>query len=135
MSRTATFTEKVTSTFEILNCSRCDIPWAMTDTYVDHRRDDGKTFYCPNGHGQVFKHTLREKNEQLQEQLDAARQLAREERAAAEREQRRHAATKGQLTKARKRAAGGVCPCCNRSFVDMARHMATKHPGFGDEAS
>jgi len=37
-------------------------------------------------------------------------------------------ATKGQLTKARKRADRGVCQHCHRSFVDVARHVATKHP-------
>lgn len=28
------------------------------------------------------------------------------------------------------RAQGGACPCCNRTFADMARHMKTKHPDF-----
>lgn len=28
----------------------------------------------------------------------------------------------------RRRTAAGVCPCCNRSFVQLARHMKTKHP-------
>jgi hypothetical protein len=23
-----------------------------------------------------------------------------------------------------------VCPCCNRSFQNLRRHMATKHPEF-----
>lgn len=24
----------------------------------------------------------------------------------------------------------GVCPCCNRTFKNLARHMAGQHPGF-----
>lgn len=30
----------------------------------------------------------------------------------------------------RKRASAGVCPCCNRTFSQLARHMQTKHPTF-----
>jgi hypothetical protein len=25
----------------------------------------------------------------------------------------------------------GVCPCCNRTFQQLARHMKAKHPGYG----
>lgn len=132
---THTITEKVTTTYELATCCDCSIRWAMSEDYIDLRRDDGQAFYCPNGHGQVYRDNLKSRNRELEQQLDAARQLARQERDAAEREMRRHAATKGQLTKARKRAASGVCPCCHRSFENMARHMATKHPNFGDEAS
>lgn len=28
----------------------------------------------------------------------------------------------------KKRVQGGACPCCNRHFVQLERHMATKHP-------
>lgn len=31
-------------------------------------------------------------------------------------------------TRAKKRAATGTCPCCGRSFVQLRRHMAAKHP-------
>jgi hypothetical protein len=26
-----------------------------------------------------------------------------------------------------KRVGNGVCPCCNRTFEDLARHMKVKH--------
>ena len=45
-------------------------------------------------------------------------------------EERSHAATRGHLTRAKKqvhRAEHGVCPHCNRSFQNLARHMQTKH--------
>lgn len=42
-----------------------------------------------------------------------------------------HAVTKGKLTKTRNRIAKGVCPCCNRSFVNLGKHMAGQHPDFG----
>ena len=45
-------------------------------------------------------------------------------------ETRRRAAAKGQLTKVKKRVGNGVCPCCTRSFTDLARHMESKHPAY-----
>ncbi len=36
------------------------------------------------------------------------------------------------MTKVKKRAANGVCPCCNRTFSDLARHMKAKHPDFAE---
>ena len=26
-----------------------------------------------------------------------------------------------------------VCPCCNRHFTDLQKHMASKHPGYGGD--
>ncbi len=37
---------------------------------------------------------------------------------------------KGQLVKVQKRVAHGVCPCCDRTFINLQRHMATKHPDY-----
>jgi ssDNA-binding Zn-finger/Zn-ribbon topoisomerase 1 len=44
-------------------------------------------------------------------------------------------ALKGQLTKERRRVGNGVCPCCNRSFVNLRRHMTAKHPDHAKEGS
>jgi DNA repair exonuclease SbcCD ATPase subunit len=58
------------------------------------------------------------------------RQRAQAERDLREDTERRLSAQKAQTTKARKRAAAALCPCCNRSFVQLRRHMETKHPGY-----
>jgi hypothetical protein len=50
--------------------------------------------------------------------------------AAIDRERKSHAATKGHLTRTKKRAASGVCPCCRRSFKQLRRHMQNKHPVY-----
>ena len=39
-------------------------------------------------------------------------------------------ATKGVVTKIRRRVANGVCPCCKRHFVNLKRHMSGQHPEF-----
>jgi hypothetical protein len=33
----------------------------------------------------------------------------------------------------RKRIQSGVCPCCNRTFENLGRHMKSKHPAFDYE--
>ena len=45
-------------------------------------------------------------------------------------EERSHSATRGHVTRQKKRAAAGVCPCCNRTFKQLARHMERKHPNY-----
>jgi hypothetical protein len=42
--------------------------------------------------------------------------------------ERRLRAQKGATTRAKKRAVAATCPCCGRSFSQLRRHMAAKHP-------
>lgn len=44
-------------------------------------------------------------------------------------------ATKGVVTKFRRRVGNGVCPCCTRTFTNLSRHMTTNHPDFKAEAA
>lgn len=47
------------------------------------------------------------------------------------REQQARNAVEAEAAKARrklKRVQNGVCPCCNRSFWNLERHMKSKHP-------
>lgn len=125
----------VTQTYTVIHCGECGVPFALNDEFIRERRNDHKTWYCPNGHSRYYP----EKNETEQAKAQVARlqrQLAnrdedlRAERAAHKVTERRRAAAKGQLTKTKKRVANGVCPCCNRTFADLARHMAGKHPDY-----
>lgn len=47
--------------------------------------------------------------------------------------QERVAAYKGQVTKVKRRVSKGVCPCCNRTFENLARNMESQHPAYGGE--
>ena len=84
--------------------------------------------FCPLGHshqpaGESAVDAERRRRERVEASLTHAKdQLAAEKNA--------HISTKGQLTKARKRIGNGVCPCCNRHFTNVERHMATQHPEF-----
>jgi hypothetical protein len=91
-------------------------------------RADVVNIYCPLGHSHVPAGTP--KAQKLEESLQ--RERDRSARLAAARDQAEASARayKGAATKARKRAAAALCPCCNRSFVQLRRHMETKHPDY-----
>lgn len=115
-------------------CADCGITFGMPDHYMKKRREDGATFYCPNGHALHYKAT---KVDELKKQLEQANRTAEQYRNWCKAEQNDHqhtrnrlSATKGVLTKTKKRVANGVCPCCSRHFVNLERHMSTKHKDY-----
>jgi 4-hydroxy-3-methylbut-2-enyl diphosphate reductase IspH len=112
-----------------VNCW-CGIHFAVPKSLYDEaNRTSEIGIHCPTGHTFIFNNTTVERlRKELAQTRDARDRVIRQRDA----EQRAHAATKGQLTKARNRAAKGVCPCCHRSFAPtrMAEHMKTKHPDF-----
>jgi hypothetical protein len=48
----------------------------------------------------------------------------------ANRAEREASIERDKLARLRKRAKHGVCPCCKRTFQQLARHMKQKHPEF-----
>ncbi|SII06571.1 Uncharacterised protein [Mycobacteroides abscessus subsp. abscessus] len=126
----ATFT--AVGTFTVTYCGHegCGVPFALHDEFIRQRREDHKTWYCPNGHPRYYpRENETEKAKAAVRRLE--RQLANRDedlRAA----KVAHAVTKGKLTKTRNRIAKGVCPCCNRSFANLQRHMAGQHPDYTD---
>lgn len=107
----------------------CGLGHAIPQSLAEAARKTGQGVYCPLGHewivGESEVDRLTKKAARLTARLDQERQRA------ATLEASRNA-LKGEITKAKKRASAGVCPCCNRSFVQLARHMKTKHPDFAD---
>lgn len=128
---------------ESQTCGECGITFAAPSGFWRERRNSGEGWYCPNGHSRVYRETDVEKlRKEMQAKLDAKErelqwaQRGREEyRKKAEASKRKLTATKGALTKTKKRIANGVCPCCNRQFANLHRHMTTKHPDFAGKAS
>lgn len=119
-------------------CAVCGIQFAAPEHYVKKRRDDHKDFYCPNGHVLVF--TGESEAQKLRAELEVERKRTKfwsdqsdRKRAEVEVEKRRTAAARGQVTKIKNRVGNGVCPCCNRTFQNLQRHMHTKHPGYATE--
>jgi hypothetical protein len=118
-------------------CAECGIVYAIAKNRDRILRENGETFFCPNGHAQVVCETIVQKLER-----DLARERAahdqskariRQERERAEQIQRSERAIRGAKTRQENRISKGVCPCCRRHFTNIQRHMATKHPKFGNE--
>lgn len=133
-----TITLETQTTLELQTCAACGITFGAPEFFFGQRRGDHRSFYCPNGHSLSFP----QQSEAEKAQAEAAKykQLwQKEQRYAADvvsernAAQRQLSATKGQITKLRQRVANGVCPCCHRSFVQLGRHMATKHPEYTKE--
>lgn len=118
----------ISLSLDSLTCSECGIDFAVPGHWLTARRRSHATFYCPNGHNQYFPgksdvELAKERADRLAQQLASRNEDLKVEKLS-------HAATRGQLTKARRRAAHGVCPCCHRTFQQLARHMQNKHPDF-----
>lgn len=115
---------------------KCDVwvPEALWESCKRSRGPDGIWYWCAYGHkqylcvGESEEDKLRRERDRLQQRIaqknDEIKSL----------EGRRRAAV-GQVTKIKNRVGHGVCPCCNRTFENLARHMAHQHPAFTAEAA
>lgn len=98
-------------------------------------------FYCAYGHRQFYVEGETEADKLRRERDRLAQQIAYKDdrikslREEAEAAGRRAAAARGQVTKIKNRVGHGVCPCCNRTFENLARHMTSQHPTFTAEAA
>lgn len=99
----------------------------MPQWFIDTRRKDKRSFYCPNGHSLSYAEG---EADTLRKQLEAEKQRVEMFRLENQAKERKLSTLKGQLTKTKNRITKGVCPCCNRSFVQLGRHMQTKHPDY-----
>lgn len=125
-----------TGTLHVTDCPTCGCIYAIPDGLYrrGQRWTEQVSIYCPNGHkwhylGKTHEQEMRE----LRDRLARERSL-RDQAEAAERGQRGAATrARNERDKLKQRAAAGVCPCCNRTFKQLARHMETKHPDYRTE--
>jgi hypothetical protein len=108
--------------FTRIDCGKCGSTYAINESYRKYRVEHGGYWNCPYcqcswGYG------------------DSALKRKEAELAA---EKKRHSATLARLNETieaankeavrlKKRTEAGMCTCCNRTFQNLARHMATKH--------
>lgn len=105
-------------------CCACGVLFAMTVDFRTNRLRDREGFYCPNGHTQ---HYTGKTDAQKLEDAKARETALRDQLSAAVHEAE---SVRVALLRDRQRFANGVCPCCNRSFENVRRHMTTKHPDY-----
>jgi hypothetical protein len=119
-----TFTESIT--LAQMNCGQCGGTYAINERYRQHRLEQGGFWKCPYcnhswGYGESENQRLQKALEEKQKAVVAAKcetLAANQARELAER----------KLSKLSRRVRCGLCPCCNRSFQNLQRHMKTKHP-------
>lgn len=119
---------------ETMQCGTCGVWHAIPKIMFDSCYREGGFWHCPNGHSRGYRKGQDERDEEsLKKQL--AREKKEKEWAIQEQEnlKKQLAAQKGQNTKLKNRAKAGVCPCCNRTFKQLARHMERMHPEFNKE--
>lgn len=121
-----TFTE--TSQYTVTGCCICGVQWGVPTELYQYWKRDGTSFYCPNGHRQSMTDTTKQQLERAQKQLAQKEMEVIAAKASLERQRK-------EAQRLRKRAANGVCPCCHRQFVNVARHMHTKHPDYAEQGS
>lgn len=128
----------VTKNYKTTSCITCGVDIVLVDEFYDKRLKNGKLYYCPNGHSQYFLAGRGEEEteeQRLRKVIDKERAWRAQQERETERQrllrraaERREAAQKGLVTRLKNRAAAGLCSCCNRSFVNLKRHMEIKHP-------
>lgn len=128
-------TTLVTTNLVHIECGNCGVTFGMTRAFIDARKQDHRTWYCPNGHERHYPSESREGR--LERELAAAQNAAEREarwrRTAenrAEHERRSAVAYKGHLTRTKRRLVNGVCPCCDHEVPDVAAHLADAHPDY-----
>ena len=108
----------------------CGLPFALPKRLYNSVYKDGGTFYCPAGHALSWEETETDRQRRRADKL--AQQVAQRDDEITNLENQKRAA-KGQITKLKKRASAGVCPCCHRTFQNVASHMQNRHPEFVKE--
>jgi len=128
----------VTVQLTAMTCPTCGVTYGIDEAIRQRKQRDGGNYYCTNGHSLHYTETEIDRERKRVERLERDIKWNREMRQGAERQrdvaQRQAAAHKGVATKLKKRAAAGICPCCNRHFEQLHRHMNTQHPEFVAEA-
>ena len=116
-------------------CITCGVIFGMQGEFKEWRLKKHTSFYCPNGHSMCY--TSETPEQKLQRELDAtklavetAKRDAEWQRQLREKAEKKH---KREVRKLHVRVGNGVCPCCNRTFSNLARHMGAKHPEFKSE--
>lgn len=122
-----------------ISCGACGLPFGLPDYYLKKLQETGKSFNCPNGCSIGYNNNevdrLKKELAKVEKTKTIYKQWFDDEVDRRKSVERSLSATKGVLTKAKKRIANGVCPCCHRHFTNVERHMNSKHPDYAKEVA
>lgn len=123
--------------FSTITCYKCQISFAVPAQSKERWMANGELFWCPNGHSQAYCETEVQRLQKQIEQEKKRREWAEQSRDYSQKRnqtlEKQKAALKGVITKTRKRIANGVCPCCQRSFINLHKHIKHMHPNYSKE--
>jgi len=115
-------------TLTSIDCGECGGTYAINERYRKQKWEQGGFWNCPYcqtswGFGQS-------ENARLKKEL--ANAIKRKEWAE---QDAKHAedcrrAEKAAKTRLKNRIHNGVCPCCNRTFQNLQKHMKKQHPDY-----
>jgi len=106
-------------------CCKCGVLFAVPKDFQERRVRDGEWFYCPSGHAQHYTETNEEK---LRRQLSSAQADVALYRSRCDNLLGELDAREREMRRVKRRVHAGTCPYCRRHFVNVERHMTTKHP-------
>lgn len=119
-------------------CGTCAVWHTIPEIIYNAYKAEGGYWHCPNGHqrgfrkgtDQIEQEEIRLERDRLKQ--DAARLEEQAKRAEEEASLARVRAEKAEASARRlkKRSSAGTCPCCSRTFSNMAEHMKHRHPEF-----
>lgn len=113
-----------------INCGECGGSYAINERYRQQRYEEGNGWNCPYcrvswGYFENNRH------KKLKRELADATRRADQHAVEAREARQRASQISRSYQRVRERVRNGVCPCCNRTFENLARHMSTKHPDYG----
>ena len=120
--------------FYVVSCGDCGGVYAILERVRLQKEREGKSWtcpYCKSGWG----YSGCGENARLKRELEQERKRKEWAQQEARNAENRRRAEKGAKTRIKNRIANGVCPCCNRTFQNLAKHMGNKHPDYATETS
>jgi hypothetical protein len=112
--------------FVLEECCNCGTPFMIPKRLQKQLINNQNTFYCPSGHPQSY--CGKTEAQKLKEKLDLLQQESQQNEQKWMDKYLDEVSVKQKLEKQLKRVHNGVCPCCNRSFQNLKRHIDTMHP-------
>lgn len=110
-------------------CGTCAVWHTIPEIVYESYRAEGGFWHCPNGHSRGFRKGTDEiEREKVRQERDRLKQDAARMASEIAAERQRAEAAEKKLLQTKRRANAGVCQCCNRTFLNVQRHMKSKHP-------
>ena len=115
-----------------IQCGACGVWFCMSETAYTTKQREGGFFYCPNGHCRGWNEGTKKRDE-LRLERDRLKQRLSQRDDEIKAAKKSNSSLKGQITRIKNRTKNGVCPCCNRHFENLQRHMQGQHPDWDGE--